>query len=462
MRVQALRLMALTCLPAAGIVACGPDRPPPADLGEEGGEGGVVVRHTGGSPTGGTAGAASTAGAAGHAGEAAAGAPPTGGSAGSAGSAGAPNLAGAAPTGGTSGLICGNDAVDPGEDCDGEQLADATCESLGYDTGDLACADCRFDTSGCSGTEDCFDARDNDGDGDVDCGDSDCVDACSSLCAFAPTLDDPSTVRGDTTGHTSATSASCRGDEAAGGAGPGLSGREVAYRVVPSQDGVLEASLVSDDAELTVSVRSSCESGPELGCGLGYPVLVPVTQGEAVYVVVDGVRVDDVGGFELSVRTRAVVCGDGAIDPGEECDDGGMVPGDGCDDACQVESSETNPQGNDTPQSADDYVDPFYGRISTDDPVDFIQVHVPASSTLRARTLDLGNDACVNGELDSMVEILDGDGTTVLAFNDDFGGTLCSEAVAEGLAADTYYVRVTAAATGNTPVFPYRLEILIE
>lgn len=31
------------------------------------------------------------------------------------------------------------------------------------------------------------------------------------------------------------------------------------------------------------------------------------------------------------------VCGDGAMEPGEECDDGNTTPGDGCDEACQFE-----------------------------------------------------------------------------------------------------------------------------
>ncbi len=46
---------------------------------------------------------------------------------------------------------CGSDWVDlPGEQCDGPALGGATCESLGFDGGALACTpDCAFDTSGC-------------------------------------------------------------------------------------------------------------------------------------------------------------------------------------------------------------------------------------------------------------------------------------------------------------------------
>ncbi len=48
---------------------------------------------------------------------------------------------------------CGNDVVDAGEDCDGAALADATCASIGmgFTGGALACGgDCSFDTAACT------------------------------------------------------------------------------------------------------------------------------------------------------------------------------------------------------------------------------------------------------------------------------------------------------------------------
>ncbi len=48
--------------------------------------------------------------------------------------------------------ICGDGVIDEGEECDGNALGGETCESLGYDNGDLACGDdCIFDTSNCTG-----------------------------------------------------------------------------------------------------------------------------------------------------------------------------------------------------------------------------------------------------------------------------------------------------------------------
>lgn len=45
---------------------------------------------------------------------------------------------------------CGNGAIDEGEECDGSALAEASCASLGFSYGELACnASCAYETSGC-------------------------------------------------------------------------------------------------------------------------------------------------------------------------------------------------------------------------------------------------------------------------------------------------------------------------
>ena len=47
--------------------------------------------------------------------------------------------------------VCGNDVKESGEDCDGTDLGDETCQGLGFSGGQLACTtDCRFDTGGCT------------------------------------------------------------------------------------------------------------------------------------------------------------------------------------------------------------------------------------------------------------------------------------------------------------------------
>jgi hypothetical protein len=48
--------------------------------------------------------------------------------------------------------LCGNDDIDSGEQCDGDNLGGATCSSLGEGEGELACGPaCYFDVSGCTG-----------------------------------------------------------------------------------------------------------------------------------------------------------------------------------------------------------------------------------------------------------------------------------------------------------------------
>jgi hypothetical protein len=46
--------------------------------------------------------------------------------------------------------MCGDGIVDPGEECDGSDLSGATCDSIGFTTGALACgSDCKLDVTAC-------------------------------------------------------------------------------------------------------------------------------------------------------------------------------------------------------------------------------------------------------------------------------------------------------------------------
>lgn len=46
--------------------------------------------------------------------------------------------------------VCGDDNVDPGEDCDGESLVGSTCQTEGFGAGKLVCGDdCKLFTDGC-------------------------------------------------------------------------------------------------------------------------------------------------------------------------------------------------------------------------------------------------------------------------------------------------------------------------
>ncbi|MFY0536883.1 hypothetical protein [Nannocystis pusilla] len=79
---------------------------------------------------------------------------------------------------------CGDGILDPGELCDGDQLGGESCESQGFDGGELGCLDtCEFDTQNCSACGDGqLDAGEGCDDGNVDAGDgcdAECqVEAC--------------------------------------------------------------------------------------------------------------------------------------------------------------------------------------------------------------------------------------------------------------------------------------------
>ncbi len=351
--------------------------------------------------------------------------------------------------------LCGNGAIDPGEDCDGTLDAAETCRLHGFDSGSLSCgSDCRFDSSACSGSENCFDGRDNDGDGLVDCADSaECGASCADPCASPVAIAETATVSGSTRGRSSVLAASC--------SEPDSSGPDVAYELHISQDAKLDVRLASTQA-LNLSVRTSCgDEASDLSCSSQTRVTLDAHAGDVYYLVIDGDYTTDAGDYVLDVQTRQVVCGDGIRDSSERCDDGNTSDGDGCSAACNVESSESEP--NNRRSSADSYNHtPWIARISSATDVDYYSVNVPqAPGSIVVHSLDLGDKACAYNLMDTVVEIYDtnANGNTLLASDDDGGVGKCSLAFATGLAAGNYFVKVSAAEGAAPASFPYKLEI---
>jgi hypothetical protein len=161
-----------------------------------------------------------------------------------------------------------------------------------------------------------------------DCLDDDCVVACASACAGVVEIsatespDGVLRLEGSNAGYSMELTPSC---------GSASSGREVAYRVVPTYTGRLQVDLESP-ALLVASIRSGCapsgddEGEDEVACALtGRTLLASTTMGEPLYVVVDGFGPDDVGAYSLLLRQWPVVCGDGSRDGSEQCDDSNLV-----------------------------------------------------------------------------------------------------------------------------------------
>jgi cysteine-rich repeat protein len=186
-------------------------------------------------------------------------------------------------------LLCGNGQEDPGEACDGGDLGEQTCASLGSGSGTLACRpDCQgFDFSGCSGPAYC-------GNGVMD---AEHGEAC------------------DAGGQT----ATCDLDCTAPLCGDGLLN---ALRGEQCDDGAANSNAPN------VACRGDCQLAR---CGDG---------------VTDWARAEgcDAGGNNSNApnatcRTNCQPrrCGDGVTDnaTGESCDDGNHVSGDNCSADCR-------------------------------------------------------------------------------------------------------------------------------
>ena len=386
-----------------------------------------------------------------------------GGGAGGGGAGGGGAGGGGAGGGGSGGSTpCGDGVIDPGEDCDGAALGEATCQTLGYPGGTLACSNtCSYFIGDCTGADACHDGIDNDSDGVLDCDEPDCVAACADPC-FAPVpIVDPGDVIGATALHADVFSPSCTME----------SGGEIVHVFTATQaTGMLDVTLAEGETgTFSLSLRNSCSPlAPELACTVAYasfqePVKklsVPITIGQTVFIVVDDIGDGVSGTFTLSAQSRPIQCGDGIQDPPESCDDGNTTSGDGCSAACAVESKEAEP--NDTIAQANAFSAPWYAQISPEGDVDHVQIDLPQTASLTVTVTGLGQTACFDGSMDSLVAILNAAGD-VLAINDEGGAGLgsCSKAVAPTLPAGTYYARVssTARVTPASGTFPYKLTV---
>lgn len=391
---------------------------------------------------------------------------PTGGSGGAGGSSGS----GGENSGGTSGAMsqedasttpslvpprCGDGQVNQeNEQCDQQTLS---CFEFGFDTGEATCtANCTWDLSACSGAENCFDGRDNDGDGLVDCLDTvECDIPCQDPCLDVPVLSEIDSVQGSTDGHSTLLSASCTSD---GG------GAAVVYRVDTPMEGKFDVG-VDSSANLTVSFSSTCgNSQTELSCSNAARLTMDVLSGAEVYVTVQGASPTDSGSFSLRTDLRQQACGDQIREFTEACDDGNINDGDGCDPDCNLETLEQEP-ANDLPTGADPY--PF-GDLTTAEirpagDTDYYSLTLTDErSTLVVETRNLGDGACGLKLMDTVIDVLDNqNGNELIVSNDNGADGLCSRATAPGLLPGTYFVRVTASNTAFPDTFPYDLSVSV-
>ena len=233
---------------------------------------------------------------------------------------------------------CGDGVANRDEACDGADLRDGSCTSLGYDGGDLACrANCTFETSACFRTEKCGNGVDDDGDGVIDCDDQDClgVAPCPRCGDGVRNLDEE-----------------CDAQDLAGSActdlgyDDGILGCSPACTFDTSRCHHFEdcTNGLDDDGDGLVDCADiDCTTAFECpSCGNEI-----VQAGEDCDGAIQVTCQDH--GFDTGVLTcsptctwdttgcRDFTCGDGRVEGDERCDDGNLAVGDGCTPDCHIE-----------------------------------------------------------------------------------------------------------------------------
>jgi cysteine-rich repeat protein len=186
------------------------------------------------------------------------------------------------------------------------------------------------------GERHCDDGLDDDGDGGIDCADSDCALPCASIqeaCEAAPQVDVAEVTRlvGATRGGSFVAEASCGGADAP----------EALYRIVAPYPGRLYVEVPDGHV---VSVRARCEeASTELRCARAAGIestgllVVELYSADEVTVVVDARDGLSADVFDIAIDLVPWGCGDGTLDGGEQCDDGNVDSDDGCSRRCEDE-----------------------------------------------------------------------------------------------------------------------------
>ncbi|MBX5482374.1 MAG: DUF4215 domain-containing protein [Myxococcaceae bacterium] len=241
--------------------------------------------------------------------------------------------------------------------------------------------------------------------------------------------------------------------------------------IAETVDGPLGAQCAAKQIDTQIAVRDAmggavfdaAGTADDLGPGNWCSRFVsePLAAGAYFVEVARSPQGGPVNDYALTVTVQPPVCGNGEVEAGESCDDGNVVSGDGCSSLCAWELlPEVEPNGTPATGSPVGSGGLASGAISSGGDVDVFQFTLTATSDVVIETFDAaGPPGC---SVDTRIQLLGPDGTTVLGTDDDGGIGACSKLeppLSSGvthMAPGTYFVRVDGK---GAPVSGYSLWI---
>ena len=403
--------------------------------------------------------------------------------------------------------VCGDGIIQRGEICDGAVPAGLSCANYGANSGQLACTDCRLDSSGCFNAELCDVAGDEDGDGDADCDDADCetFPPCVSGCGNGTldpgeSCDDGNVAPGDGCSDACQIEGMMLADQVGGfiqlfGSlqfpDPQLANRidtwclpatfgpqyyDLAYFTNYGPGALhvqVEATWTGSDLTVAVTEAPFDPQAPTNGCidfdgdndnddvvQIRWLIVPP---GGTVALVPTAYFVNQVVSSYTVIVTTMGVCGDGTVTFPERCDDGNVADGDACPADCGIAPLVQDVEPNDTTSAATPLPPGAIGvgtlaatqfAMPAVDPVDHWQVDLAAGTTYAFRTRDdrQGNCGFFNLQGDTKLELLDAAGNVLATGTNQPSGTeFCADVTWTATSSGPHYLRVTQENTLGLP-----------